>query len=174
MKKIYVFIVSCANSQVLACPAKHSAVALVLDLAIQRRWIQIRFLFVCMCVWTLVKYKATWKDGEIFSQVFLQWKEVYKTHPDDEQQLTVHYFLEKTWSWLPCRSESIKTELLTIAFLSCWSLGLNPNFIRPEKKRIMRTIEVLEVDLGLMCRGCKSCQRAWLIGSHALVPSAKH
>lgn len=45
-------------------------------------------------------------------------KRCIKHTPDDEQQLTVHYFLEKTSSWLPCRSESIKTELLTIAFLS--------------------------------------------------------
>lgn len=101
-------------------------------------------------------------------------KRCIKHTPDDEQQLTVHYFLEKTSSWLPCRSESIKTELLTIAFLSPWSLGLNPNFIRPEKKRIMRTMRVLEVDLGLRLGGRKSCQSAWWIGSHALVPSAKH
>lgn len=58
------------------------------------------------------------KTFEMFSQVF-SCEEVYKTHPSDEHQLTVHYFLEKTSSWLPCRSESIKTELLTIAFLSC-------------------------------------------------------
>lgn len=72
---------------------------------------------VCFHSWE--NYKASWKDAEMLSQVFFPWKEVYKTHPDDEQQLTVHYFLEKTSSWLPCRSESIKTELLTIAFLSC-------------------------------------------------------
>lgn len=70
-------------------------------------------------VFTQENYKETWKDVEMLSQVFFPWKEVYKTHPDDEQQLTVHYFLEKASNWLPCRSESIKTELLTIAFLSC-------------------------------------------------------
>lgn len=133
-----------------------------------------QILVVCVvCFHSWENYKASWKDAEMLSQVFFPWKEGYKTHPDDEQQLTVHYFLEKTSSWLPCRSESIKTELLTIAFLSCWSLGLNPNFIRHEKKRIMWTMGVLEVDLGLMLRGCKSCQSVWSIGSHALVPSAE-
>lgn len=68
---------------------------------------------------TQENYRETWKDVEVLSQVFFPWKEVYKTHPDDEQQLTVHYFLERLPNWLPCRSESIKTELLTIAFLSC-------------------------------------------------------
>lgn len=71
------------------------------------------------CVFTQKNYKETWKDVEMLSQVFFPWKEVYETHPDDEQQLAVHYFLEKTSDWPPCRSESIKTELLTIAFLSC-------------------------------------------------------
>ena len=146
------------------------------------RWVQIRFWWrgegregetQRECVFTQENYKETWKDVEMLSQVFFRWKEVYETHPDDEQQLAVHYFLEKTSNWLPCRSESIKTELLTIAFLSCWSLGLNPNFIRPEKRRIMRTMVVLEVDLGLMLRGRKGCQSVWWIGSHALVPSAK-
>lgn len=77
---------------------------------------------------------------------------------DDEHQLTVHYFLEETSRWLPCRSESIKTELLKIAFLCPRSLGLNPNSIRPKKKRIMQTIGILEVDLGLMLRGRENCQ----------------
>lgn len=144
------------------------------------RWVQIRFWWRGggrerhrECVFTQKNYKETWKDVEMLSQVFFPWKEVYETHPDDEQQLAVHYFLEKTSDWPPCRSESIKTELLTIAFLSCWSLGLNPNFIRPEKRRIMRTMGALEVDLGLMLGGRKGCQSVWWIGSHALVPGAK-
>lgn len=121
------------------CPTKHSVFALVLELAISGSVVGTdQILVVCVvCFHSWENYKASWKDAEMLSQVFFPWKEVYKTHPDDEQQLTVHYFLEKTSSWLPCRSESIKTELLTIAFLSCGSLGLNPNFIRPEKKRIM-------------------------------------
>lgn len=35
----------------------------------------------------------------------------------------------------------------------------------------MWTIGAVELDLGLMWGGCKSCQEMWLIGSHAAIPS---